>query len=164
MSSEQKDGAKRKGGSKTGVKGAAKPKIAVFKFASCDGCQLSLLDAEDELLAITDAVDIAYFPEASRAMLKGPYDIGSSKVRLLPITMRSAFRRSGASAKRWSRLVRVRQPAAFRRFEIGRMSTSSFAWSTPRPSSSAHSSCLRQLPSTFPWTSNCVAARSTSIS
>lgn len=53
-----------------------KPKIAVFKFASCDGCQLSLLDAEDELLAVADAVDIAYFPEATRAILKGPYDIG----------------------------------------------------------------------------------------
>ena len=52
-----------------------KPRIAVFKFASCDGCQLSLLDAEDELLAVIGAVEIAYFPEASRAMLKGPYDI-----------------------------------------------------------------------------------------
>ncbi len=54
----------------------AKPKIAVFKFASCDGCQLSLLDCEDELLAVADAVDIAYFPEATSASLKGPYDIG----------------------------------------------------------------------------------------
>jgi coenzyme F420-reducing hydrogenase gamma subunit len=53
-----------------------KPKIGVFKFASCDGCQLSLLDAEDELLAVTGVVEIAYFPEATRAMLKGPYDIG----------------------------------------------------------------------------------------
>lgn len=53
-----------------------RPRIAVFKFASCDGCQLSLLDAEDELLAVAGAVDIAYFPEASRRMLKGPYDIG----------------------------------------------------------------------------------------
>jgi len=56
--------------------GRVKPKIGVFKFASCDGCQLSLLDAEDELLPVAGAVDIAYFPEASRAMLKGPYDIG----------------------------------------------------------------------------------------
>jgi sulfhydrogenase subunit delta len=55
---------------------AKRPKIAVFKFASCDGCQLSLLDAEDELLAVAAAVDIANFPEASRRMLKGPYDIG----------------------------------------------------------------------------------------
>ena len=52
-----------------------KPKLAVWKFASCDGCQLSLLDCEDELLAVADAIDIAYFPEASRAMAKGPYDL-----------------------------------------------------------------------------------------
>ena len=49
--------------SKTKPKPKAKPKIAVFKFASCDGCQLSLIDAEDELLGIVGAVDIAYFPE-----------------------------------------------------------------------------------------------------
>jgi len=55
---------------------APKPRIAVFKFASCDGCQLSLLDAEDELLSVADAVEIAYFPEASRTISKGPYDIG----------------------------------------------------------------------------------------
>jgi coenzyme F420-reducing hydrogenase gamma subunit len=52
-----------------------KPKLAVWKFASCDGCQLSLLDCEDELLAVAEAVHIANFPEASRAVVKGPYDI-----------------------------------------------------------------------------------------
>ena len=52
------------------------PRLAVFKFASCDGCQLSLLDCEDELLAVADAVQIAYFPEATSTMLPGPYDIG----------------------------------------------------------------------------------------
>jgi coenzyme F420-reducing hydrogenase gamma subunit len=52
-----------------------KPKLAVWKFASCDGCQLSLLDCEDELLAVTDAIEIANFPEASRAVAKGPYDL-----------------------------------------------------------------------------------------
>ena len=52
-----------------------KPKLAVWKFASCDGCQLSLLDCEDELLAVAGAVDIAVFPEASRAVVKGPYDL-----------------------------------------------------------------------------------------
>jgi coenzyme F420-reducing hydrogenase gamma subunit len=57
-------------------KAGSRPKIAVFKFASCDGCQLSLLDAEDDLLGVARAVDIVYFPEASRSMLKGPYDIG----------------------------------------------------------------------------------------
>ena len=52
-----------------------KPKLAVWKFASCDGCQLSLLDLEDELLALAGAVEIAYFPEATRAEVKGPYDV-----------------------------------------------------------------------------------------
>ena len=52
-----------------------KPKLAVWKFASCDGCQLSLLDCEDELLAVAGAIDIAYFPEATRAEVEGPYDL-----------------------------------------------------------------------------------------
>ena len=52
-----------------------KPKLAVWKFASCDGCQLSLLDCEDELLAVAGAVEIANFPEASRAFMKGPYEL-----------------------------------------------------------------------------------------
>jgi sulfhydrogenase subunit delta len=55
------------------MKKSAKPKVAVWKFASCDGCQLSLLDCEDELLAVAEAVEIAYFPEATRAVVKGPY-------------------------------------------------------------------------------------------
>jgi len=52
-----------------------KPTLAVWKFASCDGCQLSLLDCEDELLAVAGAVDLAYFPEASSDMRPGPYDL-----------------------------------------------------------------------------------------
>lgn len=52
-----------------------KPRLAVWKFASCDGCQLSLLDCEDELLAVAGAVDLAYFPEASRRMRQGSYDL-----------------------------------------------------------------------------------------
>jgi sulfhydrogenase subunit delta len=52
-----------------------KPKLSVWKFASCDGCQLSLLDCEDELLAVTGELELAYFVEASRAMVKGPYDL-----------------------------------------------------------------------------------------
>jgi coenzyme F420-reducing hydrogenase gamma subunit len=50
-----------------------RPKLAVWKFASCDGCQLSLLDCEDELLAVADAIDIAYFPEATSHVDPGPY-------------------------------------------------------------------------------------------
>jgi coenzyme F420-reducing hydrogenase gamma subunit len=52
-----------------------KPKLAVWKFASCDGCQLSLLDCEDELLELAGQIEIAHFAEASSAMAKGPYDL-----------------------------------------------------------------------------------------
>ena len=52
-----------------------RPKLAVWKFASCDGCQLSLLNCEDALLAVADRVEIAEFPEASRARIKGPYTL-----------------------------------------------------------------------------------------
>lgn len=50
-------------------------KLAVWKFASCDGCQLTLLDCEDELLALADQVEIANFAEASSATTAGPYDV-----------------------------------------------------------------------------------------
>ncbi|MBI3175975.1 MAG: oxidoreductase [Chloroflexi bacterium] len=52
-----------------------KPTLAVYKFSSCDGCQLSILNMEDELLDIAGALDIAYFLEATRAERPGPYDI-----------------------------------------------------------------------------------------
>lgn len=51
------------------------PKLAVWKFASCDGCQLSLLDCEDELLTMIEMMQIAHFPEASKVAIQGPYDI-----------------------------------------------------------------------------------------
>jgi len=51
------------------------PTLAVWKFASCDGCQLSLLDCEDELLALAGEIEIAYFLEASSATVEGPYDV-----------------------------------------------------------------------------------------
>jgi coenzyme F420-reducing hydrogenase gamma subunit len=53
----------------------ARPRLSVWKFSSCDGCQLSLLDCEDELLAIADAVDIAQFLEATSRVEGGPYDL-----------------------------------------------------------------------------------------
>jgi len=49
------------------------PKLAVWKFASCDGCQLSLLDLEDELLSVAGAVEIADFREATSRVVEGPY-------------------------------------------------------------------------------------------
>ncbi len=52
-----------------------KKKLAVWKFASCDGCQLSILDCEDELLTLAAQIEIAYFPEATKTIIEGPYDI-----------------------------------------------------------------------------------------
>jgi coenzyme F420-reducing hydrogenase gamma subunit len=52
-----------------------KQTLAVWKFASCDGCQLSVLDLEDELLSLADHLEIAYFLEASSATVEGPYDV-----------------------------------------------------------------------------------------
>ncbi len=52
-----------------------RPTLAVWKFASCDGCQLSLLDCEDELLTVAEELDIAHFLELSSATVEGPYDL-----------------------------------------------------------------------------------------
>ena len=51
------------------------PRLAVWKFASCDGCQLTLLDCEDELLDVAGALELGYFLEASSATVSGPYDL-----------------------------------------------------------------------------------------
>jgi len=53
----------------------ARPKLAVYKFSSCDGCQLALLSLEDELLSLAGEVEIAYFLEARSQILPGPYDV-----------------------------------------------------------------------------------------
>lgn len=52
-----------------------RPTLAVWKFASCDGCQLTLLDCEDELLDLARRFDVAHFLEATSASIGGPYDL-----------------------------------------------------------------------------------------
>ena len=52
-----------------------RPRVGVVKFASCDGCQLTLLDLEDELLAIAERFDIVEFPEATSRRSPGPFDV-----------------------------------------------------------------------------------------
>jgi coenzyme F420-reducing hydrogenase gamma subunit len=78
----------------------AQKKLAVWKFASCDGCQLSLLDCEDELLHLAGRIQFAHFMEASSALLRGPYDLsiveGSITTprdveRILEVRRRSKF-------------------------------------------------------------------------
>lgn len=54
----------------------ARPRLGVFKLASCDGCQLTLLNCEDELLLLADNIDIVHFPEGvSPPQSKGPFDL-----------------------------------------------------------------------------------------
>jgi coenzyme F420-reducing hydrogenase gamma subunit len=79
---------------------ATRPRLAVWKFASCDGCQLTLLNCEDELLPVAGEIEIASFPEASRAVIGGPYDLSlvegsittpSDAERILEVRRRSRF-------------------------------------------------------------------------
>ncbi len=52
-----------------------RPRLAVFKFASCDGCQVSILNLEDQILEIAERFDVAHFLEASSRVEEGPYDV-----------------------------------------------------------------------------------------
>jgi len=52
-----------------------RPRVGVVKFASCDGCQLTILDLEDHLLALTDRFDFTEFAEATSKRSSGPFDI-----------------------------------------------------------------------------------------
>lgn len=54
---------------------SARPKLAVFKFASCDGCQVSLLNLEEQFLALAERVEVAFFLEATSHVDPGPYDV-----------------------------------------------------------------------------------------
>jgi sulfhydrogenase subunit delta len=54
---------------------AVRPRVGVVKFASCDGCQLTILNLEDELLSVVEHFDIIDFPEATSARSAGPYDV-----------------------------------------------------------------------------------------
>jgi sulfhydrogenase subunit delta len=52
-----------------------RPAIGIFKFTSCDGCQLSLLNLDDEFLHLVDLFEVAYFRETSDNALRGRFDI-----------------------------------------------------------------------------------------
>ena len=92
-----------------------KPRLAVWKFASCDGCQLSLLDCEDELLAVAGAVDIAYFPRRPAAPSRDATTSRWSKAPSPRPTTRNASRTSARAPARWSRSAPARRRAASRR-------------------------------------------------
>ena len=57
------------------VTAAPKPRVGVVKLASCDGCQLTLLDLEDQLLPLAERFELVEFPEATSRRSDGPYDV-----------------------------------------------------------------------------------------
>ena len=77
-----------------------KPSVAVYKFSSCDGCQLSLLNLEDEILDLAGAVEIAFFLEATSKISPGPYDI-------------ALIEGSISTPHEAARIVEIRQQAGF---------------------------------------------------
>ena len=110
----------------------ARPKLAVWKFASCDGCQLTLLNCEDELLELAGAVEIAYFPEATRAVVEGPYDLSLVEGSVTtPDDAARIQRGAAASPGGWSPSAPARPPAASRRCATSPTSPSSAPPSTP---------------------------------
>jgi sulfhydrogenase subunit delta len=61
----------------SGSRGATvrRPRVGVVKLASCDGCQLTILDLEDALLEVAERFDIVEFAEATSRRSSGPFDI-----------------------------------------------------------------------------------------
>jgi len=53
----------------------SKVRLAVFKLTSCSGCQQQIIDLGDQLLALLDRIEIAYFLDASSDAKPGPYDV-----------------------------------------------------------------------------------------
>ena len=92
---------------------AARPRlrVGIVKMASCDGCQLTLLDLEDELLALADRFEIVEFPEASSLRSAGPYDV--LLVEGIASARRTRPPRSWSSAARRSCLVTIGACASY---------------------------------------------------
>ena len=85
------------------------PKLAVWKFASCDGCQLTLLDCEDELLPLAAELDIAYFLEAGLDRVEGTY-AGTTIERWQAADGRVKLSGTDTSALRFTVMINGRAP------------------------------------------------------
>ncbi|BAU87849.1 oxidoreductase [Streptomyces laurentii] len=144
-----------------GAREPARPRLGVFKFASCDGCQLTLLDCEDELLALAARVDVTHFLEASSAVGTGPYDLSlvegsvttaedAERIR----SVRAASRRlvtigACATAGGVQALRNFADVEEFREVVYARPEyVETLATSTPSPRTSPSTSNSRAVPST----------------
>ena len=124
-----------------------------------------LLNCEDELLPLAGEVEIAYFPEATRAVVEGPYDVSLVEGSITtPERRSSASSRSARSPGGWSPSARARPPAASRRCATSPTSTSSASIVYAHPEYLATLARSTPISAHVPSTSSCAAARSTSAS
>ena len=142
-----------------------RPTLAVWKFASCDGCQLSLLDCEDELLELAARIDLASFPEAGPTRLLERYDLSIVEGS---ITTPDDAERIRDVRARSRRLITIGACAnaggiqALRNFaDVDGLRARS---STPTPPTSARCATRPRSAPTSRSTSSCRAARPTSAS
>ena len=133
---------------------AAKPRVAVFKMASCDGCQLQLLDAEEALLELAGAVEIANFAEASSGLHPGPYDVTLVEESRPRPSSWSSCARSAPSRGSSSRSEPARPPAASKRSATVGIWTSTSARCTRIRRSSTRWPSRRRSRITSRWISN----------
>ena len=79
---------------------ADKPKIAVHKFSSCDGCQLAFLNLGERLLQLSALVDIVHFAEAGPVSPRHHVDIAFVEGSI-------------STAEERERILQVREDASF---------------------------------------------------
>ena len=53
----------------------ARPRVAVHKFSSCDGCQLAFLNLGDDLLKLAERVELVHFAEAGQLDPEAEMDV-----------------------------------------------------------------------------------------
>ena len=138
-----------------------RPRVGVVKFASCDGCQLSVLDLEDDLLAIAERFDIVEFPEATSRRSSGPFDVllveGSiSTDEQLEELLR--LRRETTT------LVTIGACATAGGIQAIRNWSDLGPWAATVYPQPIHWRWRRPSPTTWSWTPSCGAARSTPAS
>lgn len=77
-----------------------KPRMAVHKFTSCDGCQLAFLNAGEAWLTLCDLVDIVHFSEAGAveidvhtdfAFIEGSISTPEEELRIQKIRKQSKY-------------------------------------------------------------------------
>ncbi len=141
-----------------------KPRLSVWKFASCDGCQLSLLDCEDELLAITNEVELAFFVEASRAMGKGPYDLTLVDGSITTAHDAELIKKVRRDSKYLVAMAPAPAPAASRPCATSRTLTISLRQSTPIRNTSRPWNSPRRCRPISRWTISSTAVPSTNDS